>query len=241
MLKHEFKQKDAVLYLHTLPFNNHWLDGWNLMDVARMFNVENDVFFNPHLNQFGAHVPEQTLDPKNPGLVDIYNASDLFVLPSQVEGFGLPIAEAMACGLPVLVTRYAAGWEVASPAGRGIPVHDWEVHKSGTLYANVSVRGMAQEILRLKRNPKERQRMSEAGLERVKDFQWSTFTERLIPAMEKSLVTYQERHQSTQEQDTTEETRDTDERIREVTGASQIQETEHVTSGQSESASSEET
>ena len=56
-----------------------------------------------------------------PGLVEMYNASDLFVLPSQVEGFGLPIAEAMACGLPVMVTKYAAGWEVASPAGKGNP------------------------------------------------------------------------------------------------------------------------
>lgn len=103
--------------------------------------------------------------------------ADLFVLPSQVEGFGLPIAEAMACGVPVMVTRYAAGWEVARPAGIGIPVLDWETHKSGARYANVDVEAMAKEILSLKRNPKERERRSKIGLQRVRDFSWEKLEE----------------------------------------------------------------
>lgn len=195
-LKHEYKQKDIVLYLHTVPFQNHWLDGWNLMEIAKMYDVGDITLFHPLMSGFGKSVPETTGNPRNPGLVELYNAADLFVLPSQVEGFGLPIAEAMACGVPVMVTKYAAGWEVASPAGRGIPVADWEVHKSGTVYANVSVPEMAKEILRLKRDPKARQRMSEAGLERVKDFTWKGFTDKLIPAMEAAIVTHKERNLS---------------------------------------------
>ncbi len=39
---------------------------------------------------------------KQEGLVDILNASDLFVIPSQSESFGLAALEAMGCGLPVI-------------------------------------------------------------------------------------------------------------------------------------------
>ncbi len=41
-------------------------------------------------------------------LVRLYNQADVFVLPTRAEGWGLPIIEAMACGLPVIVTDYSA-------------------------------------------------------------------------------------------------------------------------------------
>lgn len=38
----------------------------------------------------------------------LYQAADCFVLPTRAEGWGLPILEAMACGVPAIVTRYSA-------------------------------------------------------------------------------------------------------------------------------------
>lgn len=180
ILKNKYHQSDIILYDHTVPFDNHWLDGWNLPEVAYQFGILEDIVrFNPAITK-----PNQSIDEVGKfdgiGLVDLYNAADLFVLPSQVEGFGLPIAEAMACGVPVMVTRYAAGWEVARPAGVGLPVKDWEIHKSGTRYANVDIEAMAKEILSLKRNPRERARRAALGLQRVRDFRWEDFTETLI-------------------------------------------------------------
>lgn len=200
ILVHKYNQKDIVLYLHTLPFNRYWLDGWNLTEIARMYDVEQQVFFHPMMQKKGDYLPERTYDPNMPGLVEMYQASDLFVLPSQVEGFGLPIAEAMACGLPVAVTQYAAGWEVASPAGKGLPVKDYEVHKSGTRYANVDIEAMAKLILKLKKNPKERERMSKMGIERAKDFDWDIYRERLIPMMKDSLNAYETSRKQAEEE-----------------------------------------
>lgn len=204
-LKHQYKQKDMVLYLHMVPFQNHWLEGWNLTEIARMYQVENEVFFHPHMVKKNDFAAVRTDDSGNPGLVEMYNASDLFVLPSQVEGFGLPIAEAMACGLPVLVTKYAAGWEVAQPAGQGIPVKDWEVHKSGTVYANVDTDLLAKMILKLKRNPKELERMRQRGLERVTDFTWDAFEDSLVANLESGIDAHEKRNAEAQEQDTSEE------------------------------------
>jgi glycosyltransferase involved in cell wall biosynthesis len=185
ILRYGYKRDDIYLYLHTVPFQNYWLEGWNLPEVIDFYRVGDRVMFHPAMGSFNSFVPERTDDPTYPGLVELYNAADLFVLPSQVEGFGLPIAEAMACGLPVAVTKYAAGWEVANPAGRGILPHDWEMHKSGTRYANVSPDEIAKVILKLARNPNELARMRERGLERVKDFQWSEFDEMLLSEIER--------------------------------------------------------
>jgi len=51
----------------------------------------------------------QIILPKNPeNLVDYYNAADLCLFPSRVEGFGLVPREAMACGTPALVSNIPA-------------------------------------------------------------------------------------------------------------------------------------
>ncbi|MCK4353365.1 glycosyltransferase family 4 protein [candidate division WOR-3 bacterium] len=45
-----------------------------------------------------------------------YSASDLFVLPSFYEGFGVPVLEAMACGVPVITSNISSLPEVAGNA-----------------------------------------------------------------------------------------------------------------------------
>lgn len=47
----------------------------------------------------------------------IYRASDLFVLPTLYEGFGIVFVEAMVCGLPIVSTNVGAVPEVVGQAG----------------------------------------------------------------------------------------------------------------------------
>ena len=50
-----------------------------------------------------------------------YSLADIFVLPSLLEGFGFPLAEAMACSTPVISTRVGAIPEVVGDCGIVIP------------------------------------------------------------------------------------------------------------------------
>jgi glycosyltransferase involved in cell wall biosynthesis len=59
-------------------------------------------------------------------LVGLYRRAALVVVPSRFEGFGLPAAEAMACGTPVVATNAGALPEVLAAGGAGVlvPVDD---------------------------------------------------------------------------------------------------------------------
>lgn len=94
------------------------------------------------------------------GLDDVYWGSDLFVLPSKSENFGMAVAEALAHGLPAVVSR-GAPWSGLEQEGCG-----W--------WVELSIDGVAQalrEALRL--NDAERTGMGRKGRAWMKrDFGW---------------------------------------------------------------------
>jgi glycosyltransferase involved in cell wall biosynthesis len=56
--------------------------------------------------------------------IDLYTHALMLVLPSYEEGFGLPVLEAMACGVPVIVSSRGSLPEVAGPAATPIAPDD---------------------------------------------------------------------------------------------------------------------
>jgi glycosyltransferase involved in cell wall biosynthesis len=82
----------------------------SLVVLARRLGVEDRVRFCPEVS-----------DRELPFYL---RAADLFVFPSQnrLEGFGLAVAEAMACGLPVLTTDMPGVREVIEPGVEGLLV-----------------------------------------------------------------------------------------------------------------------
>ncbi len=85
------------------------------------------------------------------GLVDLYAAADIFVLPSRLEGFSRVIAEGLAAGLPA-VTTDAPGCGEVVPRGAGLvsPVDDIEamVHNLGILIADADQRDRMSQTAR---------------------------------------------------------------------------------------------
>jgi glycosyltransferase involved in cell wall biosynthesis len=57
-------------------------------------------------------------------LVSLYQAADLFVFPSLYEGFGLPVAEAIACGTPVAFSRLPVLGELLDEPAAQFDPHD---------------------------------------------------------------------------------------------------------------------
>lgn len=57
-------------------------------------------------------------------LSQLYNAFDVFALPTMGEGFGFPMLEAMACGVPVVATRCSAVTELVRGRGELIRVRE---------------------------------------------------------------------------------------------------------------------
>jgi glycosyltransferase involved in cell wall biosynthesis len=102
---------------------------------------------------------------------------DIFVMSSVTEGLGSAMLDAMACRIPVVATR----------AG-GIPeaIVDGE---HGLLVRPQDPSALAQAILRLLRDPQLRQRLAEAGRQRVvAEFSVEQMVRRTLAAYEKGLA-----------------------------------------------------
>ena len=93
-------------------------------------------------------------------------ASSMLVLPSLEEGFGLPVVEAMAAGLPVVCSRGSALEEVAGDAA--------------TLVDPADPRALRRAIERLLDDPAEAESHREKGRARSLLFDWQDTAERTI-------------------------------------------------------------
>ena len=94
-------------------------------------------------------------------------ASNVFVLPSLSEGFPLVSLEAMACGLPIVVSRVCGLPEIV------------EDGKNGFLVESGNPEQIAEKVLLLLEDDELRERMSRNNKEKVKDYTWEGVIGRL--------------------------------------------------------------
>jgi D-inositol-3-phosphate glycosyltransferase len=101
-------------------------------------------------------------------LADLYRASDLLLVPSRAESFGLVAAEAQACGIPIVAARAGGLQYVVDDGVTGILVDGWDPVD------------YAEAIERLLSDPGVAQKMGKAALAWSKRFSWDATVRRYL-------------------------------------------------------------
>lgn len=92
-------------------------------------------------------------------LVGIYNLSEVLLLPSFYEGFGLPILEAQACGIPVVTSKLSSMPEIAG--------------KGALLVDPNNIQDLVDALREIKENKNLKKKLIENGLQNVQKFTWA--------------------------------------------------------------------
>ena len=96
------EHNEARLYCHTTPMPLVGkANGIPLHEAMKMIEVDPETVIFPDQGELAIGIPDDQM-------CLIYRASDVLLSPSMGEGFGLPIVEAQACGIPVITQRCSA-------------------------------------------------------------------------------------------------------------------------------------
>lgn len=121
----------------------HWRSS-EIYRAVEEHGLEDEVLFT-------GYVPDSDLPL-------LYNAADLFVLISLYEGFGLPVLEAMACGIPVVASRTGSLPEV--------------VGEAGLLVDPLDIEGISEAMAEVLSHPHLASQLKDRGLKRAANFSW---------------------------------------------------------------------
>ena len=121
--------------------------GWyynKILERLKPLNIEKDVVFT-------GFVPDEDL----PGLMSL---AEVFAFPSIYEGFGFPVLEAMACGVPVISSNASSLPEITLD--------------SAILLAPTDVRSWGQALKSVIGDPELKEEMRQRGYRRAGLFSW---------------------------------------------------------------------
>jgi glycosyltransferase involved in cell wall biosynthesis len=136
--------------------------GWKNKDIYRLveeLGLKNQIKFLSYI--------------EDTDLPAIYNLSEAFVFPSFYEGFGFPVLEAMACGVPVVTSNVSSLPEIGGDA---------------VVYVNPhSVEEIADAVRMALSDEALRNRCTLKGLERARLFTWEKCGNETLKTFEEAL------------------------------------------------------
>lgn len=154
----------VALVLVSQAFRNPSLSEVRIIhEAAQRYEMSERTFF---LDAVPMDPPDQ--------LVAIYSGATVYVQPSLYEGFGLPVLEAMACGVPVVATDVASLPEVVGDAG---------------LLCGTSSIELRRAITSVLKDEELQERLREKGRARAKHYTWER-TARMTLAVYESVLSH---------------------------------------------------
>jgi glycosyltransferase involved in cell wall biosynthesis len=124
------RHENAYLYLHTV-LTPKWAEGESLKLLFESLEI-------PEESILVADQYQMMFEPYPPGtMAQIYAAMDVLLNPSTGEGFGVPIMEAAACGVPTIGTQFSAMPETIGPGWLVTGRPWWTPHNSWMSWADV--------------------------------------------------------------------------------------------------------
>jgi len=102
------KHPEALIYFHSLP---QQAGGFPIDAYARFLGIQDAVRFpDPYEKMYTMTKEDMSY---------VLSAFDCYVAPSRSEGFGVPVAEAQACEVPVITNTFASMPELVIPGKTG--------------------------------------------------------------------------------------------------------------------------
>ncbi|MCX7968751.1 MAG: glycosyltransferase family 4 protein [Armatimonadetes bacterium] len=137
--------------------------GWK---TQRLLHLVNELGLKDCV-KFTGYVPDEDLPA-------IYQGAKVFAYPALWEGFGLPVLEAMASGVPVLTSATSSLIEIAENAA--------------LLVDPLSVRGIFEGLHQLLVDEKLREELRQKGCERAQQFSWLKTAQETLQVYEQVAI-----------------------------------------------------
>jgi glycosyltransferase involved in cell wall biosynthesis len=106
--------------------------------------------------------------------VALYQGATAFLYPSRYEGFGLPVLEALACGVPIIGSDAASIPEIVGDAGALLSPDD--------------ARAMAGALIAVVTEPTLRNALSERAIKQAARFSWEQTVRETVKAYESAYA-----------------------------------------------------
>jgi len=167
--KFSAKKPNAWLYLKTEKHCDH---GYDIPELLEYHGVADKATVDEKINRDGYSEDK---------LAEIYNLFDVYVQTAGAEGFGIPILEAMSCGLPVMTSDYSACTELVKDRGILLKPYFPRVIDMATVeQVSINTDEMVEKLIELYENREYRFGLGQKARDFAGTLTWDKFADRWL-------------------------------------------------------------
>lgn len=163
----QLKDRTAI-HLHCMPIA---VNGIDLIKVIRELGIQNNVIFS-----YGSFRSSAWTDE---GMSILYNTFDVNISASSSEGFGLPVLEGFAAGIPMVAPDCSSfselignGEKNSNARGLLAPIGEWQMIENGSIRALVNENQLAMMMKKIYTDKELREGFGKNAQEWAKDYTW---------------------------------------------------------------------